>query len=75
VIVSLPMGLVHDPSDGSTSVSLTGISGVVQLDSWLEPYKDALRSRYNKAQLWIKKIGETEGGLEKFSKVGLPRSG
>ncbi|KAI9785487.1 MAG: alpha-1,4-glucan branching enzyme [Geoglossum umbratile] len=58
---------------GSNSIPADG-TGVVQLDSWLEPYKDALRSRYNKAQSWIKKIGETEGGLENFSK-GFERFG
>ena len=44
--------------------------GVVQLDPWLEPFKDALRTRYSKAESWIKTINETEGGLDKFSKVG-----
>lgn len=43
-------------------------SGVIKLDPWLEPFKDALRSRYSYAQKWIKIIDETEGGLEKFSK-------
>lgn len=42
--------------------------GVVQLDPWLSPFKDALRNRYSRAQKWIKTIEETEGGLEKFSK-------
>lgn len=42
--------------------------GVIKLDRWLEPFKDALRSRYSHAQKWIKTIDETEGGLEKFSK-------
>lgn len=44
-------------------------SGVLQLDPWLEPYKDALKTRYSYAQQWIKKIDELEGGLEKFSRV------
>lgn len=44
------------------------VSGVVQLDPWLSPFKDALRSRYSHAQKWIKTIDETEGGLDKFSK-------
>ncbi|KAK4965211.1 alpha-1,4-glucan branching enzyme [Elasticomyces elasticus] len=48
------------PNDGT---------GVVKLDPWLEPFKDALRSRYSKAQSWIKTINDTEGGLEKFSRV------
>ena len=42
--------------------------GVVQLDPWLSPFKDALRHRFSKAQNWIKAIDETEGGLEKFSR-------
>ena len=44
-------------------------AGIVQLDPYLEPFKDALKSRYSKAQQWIKTIEETEGGLEKFSRV------
>ncbi|KAF2861241.1 glycoside hydrolase family 13 protein [Piedraia hortae CBS 480.64] len=43
-------------------------TGIVQLDPWLEPYKDALRRRFSKAQQWIKTIKETEGGLDKFSR-------
>jgi len=43
--------------------------GVVKLDPWLSPFKDALKQRYAKAQSWIKTIDETEGGLEKFSRV------
>ena len=43
--------------------------GVVQLDPWLSPFKEALRHRFSKAQQWIKAIDETEGGLEKFSRV------
>ena len=42
--------------------------GVIQLDPWLEPYRDALKHRFSKAQQWIKTINETEGGLEKFSR-------
>lgn len=41
---------------------------MIKLDPWLEPFKDALRSRYSHAQKWIKTIDETEGGLDKFSK-------
>ena len=41
---------------------------MIKLDPWLEPFKDALRSRYIYAQRWIKTIDETEGGLEDFSK-------
>ncbi|KAI1766836.1 carbohydrate-binding module family 48 [Hypoxylon sp. FL1150] len=47
------------PNDGT---------GVVQLDPWLSPFAGALKRRYAKAQDWIKKIDDTEGGLEKFSK-------
>ena len=48
--------------------------GVVQLDPWLSPFKDALRSRYSQAQKWMKTINETEGGLDKFSR-GYQRYG
>lgn len=56
------MGLVGGkkvPADGT---------GVIKLDPWLEPFRDALRSRYSYAQKWIRTIDETEGGLDKFSK-------
>jgi len=46
--------------------------GVVKLDPYLEPFSDALRRRYAKAQSWIKSINETEGGVEKFSRVSCP---
>lgn len=48
------------PTDGT---------GVLSLDPWLEPFQDYLRERFSKAQNWIKKLEETEGGLDKFSKV------
>ena len=44
-------------------------AGVIKLDPWLEPFQDALKRRYSKAQAWIKKIDDVEGGLEKFSRV------
>ncbi len=44
------------------------IAGVVQLDPWLSPFKEALRSRYSRAQKLIKTINDTEGGLERFSR-------
>jgi 1,4-alpha-glucan branching enzyme len=47
------------PNDGT---------GVVKLDPWLEPFSDALRRRYSKAQDWIKAINDSEGGIDKFSK-------
>ncbi|OIW27727.1 glycoside hydrolase [Coniochaeta ligniaria NRRL 30616] len=43
-------------------------TGVVKLDPWLSPFKDSLRRRFSKTQEWIKKLNETEGGLEKFSR-------
>lgn len=61
---------------GATSyreLQLTGL-GVVQMDPWLEPFSAGLRSRYARAQKWIKNINETEGGLEKFSR-GFERYG
>jgi 1,4-alpha-glucan branching enzyme len=42
---------------------------MVQLDPYLDPFKDALRSRYSKAQKWLKTIDETEGGMEKFTRA------
>jgi hypothetical protein len=45
------------------------VAGVVQLDPWLAPFKESLRSRYTKAQNWITAINKSEGGLEKFSRV------
>ena len=65
------------PNDGTGIViwSLKGeqltdtCSGIIQLDGYLEPFRDALKSRFSKAQQWIKTIDETEGGLEKFSRV------
>ncbi|KAL0258690.1 atp2, beta subunit of the F1 sector of mitochondrial F1F0 ATP synthase [Diplodia seriata] len=47
------------PSDGT---------GIVSLDPWLSPFKDALKKRYSKAQEWLKAIDQHEGGLEKFSR-------
>ncbi|KAI2464292.1 carbohydrate-binding module family 48 [Annulohypoxylon bovei var. microspora] len=47
------------PNDGT---------GVIQLDPWLSPFKGPLKRRYAKAQEWIKKIDDLEGGLEKFSR-------
>ena len=40
----------------------------MKLDPWLSPFKDALRSRYSRAQQWVKTLNDTEGGLENFSK-------
>ena len=49
------------------------VPGVVALDPWLAPFKESLKARYSNAQDWIKKINETEGGLEKFSRVREPQ--
>jgi hypothetical protein len=46
--------------------------GVIKLDPYLSPFEDVFKRRFGKAQEWIKKIDETEGGLEKFSKVCFP---
>ena len=51
----------------SSRAWLTSV-GVVQLDPWLEPFQDALKRRYGKAQEWIRQINESEGSLEKFSR-------
>lgn len=52
------------PADGT---------GVVELDPWLGPFKDDLRHRFTRAADWITKLNKHEGGLEKFSRVGLFR--
>lgn len=61
------------PKQPEESVPADG-TGVVTLDPWLGPFKDALRTRFSKTQAWIKMIDESEGGLEKFSK-GYERFG
>ena len=43
-------------------------TGVVKVDSWLEPYSDALRHRYNGFRTWVDTLTKHEGGLAKFSK-------
>ncbi|ODH12771.1 1,4-alpha-glucan-branching enzyme [Paracoccidioides brasiliensis] len=43
-------------------------TGVIKIDPWLEPFKDALRSRFDHTKGWINRINDTEGGLEKFSR-------
>ncbi|KAJ1658732.1 alpha-1,4-glucan branching enzyme [Dispira simplex] len=55
----------HGSSDGT---------GVIQRDPWLEPFRDALRDRYQYFQQWCRTIEATEGGLEKFSR-GYERFG
>ncbi|TQS38549.1 hypothetical protein Golomagni_00941 [Golovinomyces magnicellulatus] len=43
-------------------------TGVIQIDPGLSPFSDVLKSRYNKVRNWIKKIDESEGGLQEFSR-------
>ena len=42
-------------------------TGVVKLDSWLEPYSDALRHRYKGYQKWMDTLNQHEGGIASFS--------
>ena len=42
-------------------------TGVVKVDSWLEPYSQWLRQRYSSFQKWVNTINHHEGGLAKFS--------
>lgn len=58
-------------SISSHRISIDLRIGVITLDPWLSPFKDSLKRRYSKAQDWIKTIQDTEGGLDKFSKVWL----
>ncbi|KAI9831241.1 MAG: 1,4-alpha-glucan-branching enzyme [Sarea resinae] len=52
-----------------TSIEMpTDGTGVVQLDPWLSPFKESLKSRYSHAQKWIQDLNESEGGLEAFSR-------
>ncbi|RDW78823.1 1,4-alpha-glucan branching enzyme GLC3 [Aspergillus mulundensis] len=53
------------PSDGT---------GIIDLDPWLEPFREAIQRRFNYVDSWIKTIDEAEGGLDKFSK-GYERFG
>lgn len=43
-------------------------TGVVKLDPWLSPFQDAFKRRYSKAQEWINRLDQSEGGIDKFSK-------
>ncbi|KAL3488875.1 1,4-alpha-glucan-branching enzyme [Aspergillus germanicus] len=47
------------PSDGT---------GIIDLDPWLEPFREAIQRRYKYVESWINTVDETEGGLDKFSK-------
>ena len=41
-------------------------TGVIQIDPWLSPFKDALRTRYSMAKKWLDDINRSEGGLDSF---------
>jgi 1,4-alpha-glucan branching enzyme len=43
-------------------------TGVVKVDSWLEPFSDSLRHRYKAYLAWVDTLNQYEGGLEKFSR-------
>lgn len=43
-------------------------TGVAVLDPWLEPFKDALKSRYSMYEKYKKMIQESAGGYDNFSK-------
>src|ERR1700709_2769711 len=55
-----------------TAVVISAIAkaniGATGLDPWLAPWKDEFKRRYALTQSWIKRLNETEGGLEKFSR-------
>jgi hypothetical protein len=42
-------------------------TGVVKIDSWLEPHSDALRHRYKGFRTWVDTLAKDEEGLAKFS--------
>lgn len=44
------------------------------MDPWLGPFSDVLKRRYAKAQQWTKAIADSEGGVEKFSRVSCLES-
>lgn len=51
-----------------SNVALLTFPGIIQLDPWLEPFQDSLKSRFAKAKKWLDTINQSEGGLEKFSR-------
>lgn len=66
------------PSDGTggsayshhlLNAILTSSTGIIDLDPWLEPFREAIQRRFNYVESWVKTVNEVEGGLEKFSKV------
>lgn len=61
------------PDAQCLALQLTLETGVLKLDPYLAPFADSFKRRYAKAHEWIKRIEETEGGLEKFSRVNAAR--
>ncbi|PHH65405.1 hypothetical protein CDD81_2509 [Ophiocordyceps australis] len=55
---------------GLSSDKFNDGTGVIQLDPWLSPFTDALKSRFSRAQHLLDNINSTEGGIDKFSKGG-----
>ncbi len=43
-------------------------TGLIDIDPWLEPYADALRSRYQRYEHALKSIEQTEGSLADFAR-------
>ncbi|ELQ43365.1 1,4-alpha-glucan-branching enzyme [Pyricularia oryzae Y34] len=42
--------------------------GAVKLDPWLEPFEDVIKRRHGMAEDWLKKIEQSEGSIEKFTR-------
>lgn len=64
------LGMPHTCEHASTSEDTADmLPGVLQIDPWLSPFQDVLKRRVSRAQDWIKKIDDTEGGLTKFTKA------
>ncbi|OAT14123.1 1,4-alpha-glucan-branching enzyme [Blastomyces gilchristii SLH14081] len=66
--MALKQGLDNAVAAAVASETAPDGTGVIKLDPWLEPFKDALRSRFSHTNQWIRTINETEGGLEVFSR-------
>ncbi|CEJ92171.1 Putative 1,4-alpha-glucan branching enzyme [[Torrubiella] hemipterigena] len=59
--------MAQDKAAGLSAEIPTDGTGITKLDPYLEPFSEALRRRYTKAQQWISTINEKEGGIDKFS--------
>jgi hypothetical protein len=64
------MGRVGSATQFRSCSSLILLIGIIDLDPWLEPFREAIQRRYKYVESWINTVDETEGGLDKFSKVG-----